>query len=406
MLKNYFGQLQENYPDKAEVLEWMKYALDNKMYYFGQHFKAPYEGRSLYNRFKTRLVTWRQVFRKQELSYQGAVISNAYFNVASFIKKEGYNVLLPPWQTGYLTKTSQETLYLMMNADFNLVISDDFIKRVYGLRDELREFFKTNSTPFLLLSSDMVPVHRIAIDVCKELSIPTGIFLHGLPGRYNAIDDSRANYLFVWGEKIKDNYVKVGSKTNIVVTGHPNFSSFKIAEQKPEYVLVLSRAINGAPSSSDQHRVDERGVCIQHIYAVEAALKKAGIDKAVLRLHPSENPEWYSRFMDKDFYTLDTNPLSYSIGHSKMVVGFISTVMIDTVLNGIPCYPYVIDKESNIYVGEIVPPFCNKPEFPTAFTVNELADNIVKGNSVTSSHFDGYINPTFDIQKIIQYINK
>lgn len=406
MLNNYLGQLQESYPEKAELLEWMKYALDNRVYYFGQHFKTPYEATPWKIRMRSKLASIYRRAKTLAISYDRAVISNAYFNVAEYIKKEGFQVELPPWQTGNISKDAQETLNQMMFADFNVVLSDDYQKKVYKLRDELCDFFKNNHTPFLLLANDLVPVHRIAIDVCKELGIPTGIFLHGLPARYNNIDDSRADYLFVWGDKIRDNYLNAGSKTNVVVTGHPNFSSFKIGDLNPENVLVLSRAICGAPSSSNIHKVDERGICIQHIFAVETALKKAGINKAVLRLHPSENPEWYSKFMDKDFYTLDTTPLGYSIGHAKMVVGYISTVMLDTVLNDVPCYPFVIDKDSNEYADEIVPPFCNRPEFPTAYTVDELVDNLKTGNCVTKDHFEGYVDPVFDVKKITEFIKK
>ena len=230
--------------------------------------------------------------------------------------------------------------------------------------------------------------------------------MHGLPGRYDALDDSRGDYLFVWGEKIRENYINAGSKTNIIVTGHPNFSSFKLVEKSPENILVLTRSVNGASPYSDRHIVDERGICIQHMYAVETALKKVGIDKAVIRLHPSENPEWYSRFMDKDFYSIDTKPLSYSISHAKMVVGYISTVMLDTVLNEIPCYPFVIDLNGNAYADEVVPPFCHKQSFPTAFTIEELVENISSGRSVTKEHFDGYINPVFDVKKITQFIKQ
>ena len=406
MLKNYLGQLQESYPEKAEMLEWMKYAIDNRVYYYGKHFKAPFEGRSWKVRTKTRLISLYQQMKTVAVSYDGAVISNAYFNVADYIRNEGFKVALPPWQTGNISKEAQETLYQMMFADFNLVLTDSFKEKVYKLKEELKGFFQRNHTPFLLLANDLVPVHRIAIDVCKEIGIPTGIFLHGLPARYNNIDDSRADYLFVWGNKIRDNYVDVGSKTNVVVVGHPNFSSFKIGDLNPENVLVLSRAICGAPSSSNIHKVDERGICIQHIYAVETALKKVGINHAVLRLHPSENPEWYSNFMDKGFYTLDTQSLTYSIGHAKMVVGYISTVMLDTVLNDVPCYPFVFDKDDNCYADEIVPPFCNKPEFPTANTVDELTDNIRTGKCVNKEHFNGYVNPTFDVKKITQFIKQ
>ncbi len=406
MLKNYLGQLQESYPEKAELLEWMKYALDNRVYYFGQHFKTPYEGRPWKVRAKTRLISFYQRMKTVAVSYDGAVISNAYFNVADYIRKEGYKVALPPWQTGNISKEAQETLYQMMFADFNLVLTDSFQEKVYKLKEELKEFFQKNHTPLLLLANDLVPIHRIAIDVCKDLGIPTGIFLHGLPGRYDALDDSRGDYLFVWGEKIKQNYINAGSKTNIIVTGHPNFSAFKFVEKSPENILVLSRSINGASPYSDRHMVDERGICIQHMYAVETALKKVGINKAVIRLHPSENPEWYSRFIDKDFYTIDTNPLSFSIGHAKMVVGYFSTVMLDTVLNDVPCYPYVFDKESNCYADEIVPPFCNRPDFPTAYTVDEFVGNLKSGNCVKKEHFEGYVDPVFDVKKITQFIKQ
>lgn len=406
MLNNYLGQLQECYPDKAELLEWMKYALDNRMYYFGKHFKAPYESRPLKIRMRSKMAMLRHLMKPENVNYEGAVISNAYFNVADYIRKEGFRVELPPWQSGNMSKYAQETLYQMMYADFNLVLSDNYQKRVYLLRDEISNFFMCHHTPFVLLANDLTPIHRIAIDVCKEINIPTGIFLHGLPARLGRIDDSRGDYLFVWGEKIKENYINAGSKTEVIVTGHPNFSSFHLSEKKPENVLVISRAVCGAPSISDFHKIDDRGICIQHIYAVETALKKVGIKKAVLRLHPSENPKWYEMFMDKDFYTIDTHPLDYSISHAEFVTGYISTVMIDTVLNDIPCYPFVITSEANTYADDVVLPFSNRPYFPTAYTINELAENVKNKHCVTKEHFEGYINPKFEIKKIIQCIKK
>ena len=396
-----------SYPEKAEMLEWMKYALDNRMYYYGGHFKTPYEARPLKLLIKERLGLLYKRMKTMAVLYEGAVISNAYFNVSDFIRKEGFKVVPPPWQTQNISKEAQKTLYQMMYADFNHVLTNEYQRRVYKLRDELLEFFSKNKTPFLLLANDLLPVHRIAIDVCKELRIPTGIYLHGLPGSYGALDDSRCDNLFVWGERIKENYINAGSKTNIVVTGHPNFSSFKISDKKcPENVLVISRAVCGAPSLSNVHRIDERGICIQHIYAVEEALKNAGFNNAILRLHPSENPEWYSRFMDKDFYTLDTHHLEYSINHAKFVTGHLSTIMLDAVLNGVPCYPYIISPEYNSYAYEVPPPFCNRPEFPTAYTIDELTTNIKKENSVNIEHFNGYVDSKFDIKMITQFIKR
>ena len=70
------------------------------------------------------------------------------------------------------------------------------------------------------------PMERMAIDAGKEMGIPTVVFLHGLPARYNKIDDNRANYLCVWGEGIKEQYINVGvDPDKILITGHPSFST-------------------------------------------------------------------------------------------------------------------------------------------------------------------------------------
>ena len=401
MLNNYWGQLIECYPEKTEILEWMKNVLDNRVYYYGQHFSYPFKEPSTKSYVRRKLAGVYRKFKYPKESYEGAAICNAYFNVSEYFRKEGLKVNLPPWGTDHLSKKSNMTWYQMQYADFNTLLSDDFEERVYRLKDELMMFFKKNHTPFLLLSNDMLPIHRMAIDVCKELGIPTGIFLHGLPARYNAIDDSRADYLFVWGEKIRENYINAGSKTNIVVVGHPNYSSFSIEECHPNEVVVLSRAVQGAPSDSSVHAVDDRGICLQHIFAIEKALKEVGVDHAILRLHPSENPGWYAKFMDKDFYSLDNNPLNYTIGHAKMVIGQISTVMLNTVINGVPCYPYIIDQDSNPFASKIAPPFCDKTRFPTATTIAELVYNLKMGNCVKKEHFEGYVNPSFNIKKLL-----
>lgn len=33
---NYYSQIKDNYPDRAKIVEWLKYALDARVYYYGQ----------------------------------------------------------------------------------------------------------------------------------------------------------------------------------------------------------------------------------------------------------------------------------------------------------------------------------------------------------------------------------
>ena len=56
----------------------------------------------------------------------------------------------------------------------------------------------------VFLSNDMTAINRIAISACKNVGVKSMIYLHGLPaGSYNAIDNNRADYLCVWGDRIE-----------------------------------------------------------------------------------------------------------------------------------------------------------------------------------------------------------
>lgn len=399
MNKFYFNQLVDYYPEKAEMLNWLKDKLDEHIYYYGPNFKYPHGVKASIS-FKNRLIKLYVQLFPSIYCYYGAVISNAYFNVGKIIRDKGFNVLPPPWTTSQLTKYGSRTIKMIDNTNFCSLISDDFCSRLYDLKEEFKSFFVKNRTPFVLLSNDVAPLHRIVIDACKEIGVPTGIFLHGLPARYNAVDDARADYLFVWGDKIKDIYLSYGCKSKIVVTGHPSFSSFEVDHNNSREIVVLSQAISGSQSQSDKYRMEDRGLSVQYIYSVEKVLKKLGFNSAILRIHPSENPSWYEAIMDNSFYTIDKNPLKTTLHDAKFVIGPISTVILDAVFSGIPYYSYIIDPKTNPYAYDIVPPF-NNTIFPTSYSETGLEDKINTKNYVKKEHFDGYINPFFEASKII-----
>ncbi len=405
MSVNYLEQLRKNYPDKSTVLEWIKPALDGRVYYYGEHFKYPEEPKRLKQKIRRCLARKYHTLLASKQSYDGAVVSNAYFNINTYLKNVGYKVMLPPWKTGRLTTTAMQTIRMIDDSDFNVLISDVFIKRVLDLKDELREFYSKNKTPFVILSNGVTPVNRLTIEACKEIGIKTSIYLHGFPAYYDPIENLSADYLFVWGEKIKTNYEQYSHNSNIVVTGHPLFSSFIFEDNHSNNdIVVLSRSINGVPWASSGHVVQDRGVCIQHIYIVEEVLKRNGYSKAILRLHPSENPQWYKKYIDPDFYTIDTHNLETTLKTAKFVVGPISTVILNTVLNKIPYYPFIIGPSYNSYVEEVPPPFREEDGLPISYTGGELLKRIQQSEYLTKEHLNGYVNPQFDVNKITSCI--
>lgn len=403
MITNYFDQLLESYPDRAKYLEWFKYAIDGRVYYYGEQFKYPFESSSK-RRIKSNVVSLYKRIHDINVSYKDAVITNAYFHLDKYLRESGLCVQNVPWSNGNMPKRILRFLHQTEFANFNYFISEEFITEAKNLESEVRNFLIRNNTHFVLLANDLVPIHRVFIDVAKSINIKTGIYLHGLPASYDSEDDSRCDYLFVWGSRIKDNYIEHGSNTKIIVTGHPDFvnSVPNIKSSINQKVLVLTRAMVGQPADSTYYNIPNRGILLQHIYAIETALKKIGVKRAVLRPHPSENYKWYAKFMDKDFYELDSNNLNDTLENTSFIVAPISTVIIDAVNRNIPYYPFLINKEGN-YVEDIVPPF-NDSTMPTSDTVEQLIDRLKAKEYVDKRYFEGYIDKKFDVNKIVDVI--
>lgn len=72
----------------------------------------------------------------------------------------------------------------------------------------------------------MTAINRIAISACKNVGVKSMIYLHGLPaGSYNAIDNNRADYLCVWGDRMKELCVNAGVNANkVIVMGNAKYS--------------------------------------------------------------------------------------------------------------------------------------------------------------------------------------
>lgn len=411
---SYYSYLSENYPEKAKYLEWMKYELDNRVYYFGQNFKNPFEGRPTKQRINIRLAKLkRQLLGKKNTvisGYKDCILSEAYFTVNDVMsEKLKAKVLRFPWNEGadvFSSIDTYDTLQKLSSADFNELISDEFCSRLEKLYEAIKSFLAQNNIRLCIFPNDLVPVNRIAIDACREVGVPTSIFLHGLPARYDIIDDNRADYLCVWGESIKKQYENVGvSPEKILITGHPSYSTIEYSKPKEisfDAPLVLSYSVCGAPSTSDEYRMADRGISVNFPWLVEKVLKEIGVKHAILRLHPSENPDWYRKYIDNDFYKIDTHTLSESLKAASIVIGPTSTVSMDAAIAGVSYFAFEPPMQ---FAYPVVPPFDNsEPDFPVAFTVKELSYNLRNKRSMQPSVFKRYIASEFNMQLLLDKI--
>jgi hypothetical protein len=406
--------LKENSGLAPDIIDSLKFELDKRIYYYGAHFACPAE-RSIISRrlseVKTALKETLLPLKKScpcGKSGGGRISSNAYFNFNAALTEQGFSVFAAPWhmRRGELGDAGlyyriQKINSQLEKADFKDLLTREFAADVLALKAGLKEYYLRADISALVVPFDLPFFERLAINIFKELGRPSFISLHGLPGRYNNVDDNRTDYLLVWGEKIKEFYVRAGiSPEKIFVTGHPAYRTPLVKKLRfsLDDVLVVSKAMGGAQHSAEEI-LSDRGNLMLYLYSMHKALEKAGVRKVRLRLHPSESRCWYKRFLDGDFFVLDKEDLAVSLGRASLVVGPTSTLFVESLVAGVNYLIYEPALGGRDMVNyPLVPPFDGtEPGIPAAKNEEELSQLLLSRCPVAPSALGEFIKTPFDI---------
>lgn len=274
--------------------------------------------------------------------HQKAIISNAYVP----INLNDTITLLPPWSYSLRRSTyfslEMASIIKKINKEYNkrsikVLLSVSFKQLVADFEVELSRMFVAKKIEALIVANDLSFFENLSIKIAKRNKIPTFVYLHGLPARYNNLDDNRADYLVVWGNGIKKMYVENGvSEKKILTLKHPVYSDFEVLDLESDLknVLVLTKAISGTPCISTELILPNRSVLLYYLELAKENLKKLGVHKASLRLHPSEENDFYFNNLPDDFYSIDTSAKEDSLSKATLVLGPTSTMVLDAIKAG------------------------------------------------------------------------
>ncbi len=416
---NLYDYLYEN-SESSYLIEILQYEINIRVYWYGNHYLNAWNV-PLTNKKKLRRIlenTYKKYRTKSFKSSKDLILSNSYFSVNKTLEKKGFNIVVPWWSLNrhgfYLKNKDFNSLFkeiseTLENGGINDLVSVDFQNKLTSFINIANEVICNNDFKAALFANDLGFFERLFIDLFKKNKIPTFVFLHGLPGRYNSIDDNRADYLIVWGDKIKKNYVDSGiDKDKIIVGGHPSFNEIKFSDLRFELydVLVICKANEGAPCISNDLRICDRGNALHYLELLKKVLLKKKVENVRLRIHPSENPQWYRGHIDTDFYTLDNRSLSKSLKGSSLVIGPTSTVFLDAIYLGVNYLVFEPLIEGNTFMNvPVVPPFNgDDPKVPVAKNSLELEVLIDEKTKVDPSVFNEYVDGNYDLSAIYKKI--
>ncbi|MGN6559109.1 MAG: hypothetical protein ACTHJ2_01135 [Candidatus Nitrosocosmicus sp.] len=406
----------------ALLYDHLRYVLDAHIYHYGNHFKNSLENESRTSFSKKNIAKDLYIrykyYTQKRLSQKSKVLSNAYFNFNTKLEELDFYVAAPPWAVKKIDKKvfgniafynySEKINKLLRNDTFINLTSKRFLDEVLVFKKNFAGIVEEQNIKALFVPNDVNFFENISIDIFKKLKRPSFTFLHGLPARYNSIDEKRTDYLLVWGDKIKQHYIDSGfSGDRIFVTGHPAYPSPSIKDLKFDLlnVLVLAKVGVGSPHSED-FNLYSRGSLIIYLLMIHNTLTKIGIKKVRLRVHPSANLAWFYQFIDKNFFEEDNLPLNQSLNQSSLVIGPSSSVLLEALFYGINYVVFEPEENGNdILNSKLVPPFDGSlKEVPVAKNEEDLEEILRNKIKVNKEILKEYYNP-FNIDFLKELIN-
>lgn len=327
------------------------------------------------------------------------ILSAADFPVPNPLYGLGYEVFSPVWHAigkRNICGDMKTVLWhlgiqnLIRNADFNAFLDSRLHDNLEQFQSYLVAQYQKLDLRALILSTDQHFYSKYSIDIFTKMQRPSFVFSHGLPAIYSKEVDHRSDYLMVWGESIKKNYINAGfEESKIKVVGHPKY---KTLPQKRDLRSDFSDVLVIPVSSAiyHQHEYDnivltDKSAVVTYLYMVQSVLKKLGVKKARYRVHPAVNKKWIHKFLSPNFYIQDTQPLDVSLNRSSLLIGATSTLLLESLIHGVNYILFEPTDEQgrNLLNYKNVPPFDGTDKKVTFAENENCLEEILKANALT-----------------------
>lgn len=381
---------------KAE-LDWQLYVSETHMsgQYFRDRKKTLKEELLAFYQYSYALTSPNNL--KQ--SKNKKVLSTVYFPVKEALSAVGIDSYSPIWhpvgkknifgdlKTLQWHKDIQDRI---RNNDFHLFLEPKFHEALEEFQQHLLAQYVKQDFRALFLYTDQYFYSKYSIEIFKKMNRPSFVFTHGMPGIYNQAVDDRADYLMVWSEKIKQNYIDAGFReSKVKVVGHPRYLNMPKAQDLrsdlSDVLVIPVSSVTWHQHTYDTPVVNDTSMVVLYLYQVQKTLEKLGVKKARYRSHPSINQEWIHAFLNQDFYSFDTEMLTTSLDRSSLVIGSNSTVLLEALISGVNYIAYdpKEDNGKNMSGYKAVPPFDGSEEkLMLSNDENEL-EQLLKSNHKT-----------------------
>lgn len=428
MVDNYLIKyLRDNASNELskKYIDYLKIELDWHIYNSDHHISQKYHSkrRKTTKEFLYELIQYQNAvlnFSKYRKDKNLKILSTVYYPIKEDFQKEGYQLFHPVWRPvgrkhiiGDLKMINfhHKVQECIKFAPFYKMIDTDFHLFIEKYKDYLNKTYSSFDFQSLFLFTDQLFYSKLNIDIFKELNKPSFVFSHGLPGIYSKEVDNRSDYLLVWGEKIKENYINAGfSEEKIKIVGNPKYKSISknnvLRNDFSDILIVPTASVLYHQHEYDHTILMDKSMVILYLYKVRKILLKFGVKKVRYRVHPSLDKQWVHSFLDQDFFICDYQNLSESLNRSSLIIGATSTLFLEALIHGVNYIVYEPKRNTGLSLINmiLVPPFDGTDEKVSTAHDDETLEYLLKNKALTDySLVHDYIQK-FDISKIMELI--
>lgn len=387
----------------AKYIDFFKIELDWHIYNSERHIAESHHRNKRFNLTTTTIKSLQYLYALSAFSGTKPsdglnVLSTVFFSDPNTLPQLGFNSYTPVWNPigkkniygDFKTIMWHEKIQkLICKDDFFLSLASDLHNDLENFQSHLVSQYLRKDFRALLLHTDENFYSKYFIEVFKKMNRPSVIFSHGLPGIYSANVDNRSDYLMVWSEKIRQNYINIGfDPSKIKAIGNPKFKFLKKSiALKSDLSDVLIIPVSSA--TWHQHEYDavltDKSTVVLYLYKVQNVLKRLGVKKARYRVHPAMNKQWVHAFLDPGFYIIDDENLSVSLSRTSLVIGATSTVLLESLINGLNYIVFEPKDEEGLGLlnFKLVPPFDGSEEKVMMANDEDELEKMLRYNAMT-----------------------
>ncbi len=408
-------------PLVKKYIDYLKIELDWHLYAYGDNLSSQYH-RNHAKTCKLKLVdlyqnTLSRLPLKKKVDGKCNVLTTFRFIDEQKMDELGLrplsSILSPVSKKNIIGNTPIRALNrfqhnLIHKKAFNEVLTNDNLSYLEKAMTDIEKIYLHEyDMRALYLQTDQYFINKYHIEIFRKMGRPSFVFSHGLPGIYSKDVDNRSDYLMVWGEQIKQNYIAAGFvPEKIKVIGHVRYANVPdhpVLRNTLDDILVLpSTGVNWHQHTWNSPQLPDRGLVILYLYQVQHVLQSLGVKKARVRPHPSVDKKWLANFLDTSFYEMDYLPLNKSLSQATLAIGATSTTILEATMNGVNYLVYE-PMENGIRANgkPPVPPFDgSEPGVAIAKNETELHRMIKENYQNDYSFIKRYIQPlNLDILK-------